>query len=275
MRTMQLKEQNDLQWFETIDINNNLKVIVAFTCRSGGYSQHPYTSLNMATHVNDDYKDVIANRKRFLQMYQMDVAQSVAANQVHGNQVYHVTKKDLGKGSIYPPISDADGLITHENDIALLSFYADCVPIYIWDSHKGIISVAHAGWKGTTLDIGGKMVENFCKNFNSNVGDIQTVIGPSICKTCYQVGPDVVEQFKISFDEKELKQFAIEQAKDQYQLDLWKANEQLLLRRGILPHNLTIMGLCTSCNPNLFFSHRRDHGKTGRMAAVIMQTKVR
>ncbi|OEF96064.1 peptidoglycan editing factor PgeF [Desulfuribacillus alkaliarsenatis] len=269
------QEQADVRWIEINDTCDRQEVKLAFTCRSGGYSVAPYNSLNMAIHVGDVKDVVMKNRQKILSVFNIDISNSVSAEQIHKDSIHIVNKHDIGKGTTdKSPIPETDGLITTEFGIALLSFYADCVPIYVWDVTRGIIGIAHAGWKGTVLDIGGKMVENFSALYNSELSNIKIAIGPSICSNCYEVDDNVINKYKSLFNENELNLIYSCKSEGKYLLDLRKANEILLLKRGILSKHILHMNQCTSCNPDLFFSYRYNQGDTGRMAAIIMQKRI-
>jgi YfiH family protein len=271
MMQFNLRESADLKWYEYKYINNDDSIYLLFTTRNGGMSSNPYTSLNMATHVGDDKQTVLNNRNIILEKYGMNNKYCVSANQTHGDKIEYVTKDDLGKGSIFDPINNADGLITDDYDVVLMSFYADCVPIYYFDKTKKIIGIAHAGWRGTTLDIAAKMLDRFCKKYNSNINDLRVVIGPAICKKCFEIDDTVINEFKKVFNSKEIEEISSKQVNGRYLLDLWKANELLLLRKGVSNNQIHVMSLCTYCEEELFFSYRRENGQTGRMASLIFK----
>jgi len=268
------RESANLKWYEYKHKINNDSIYLLFTTRNGGMSSFPYMSLNTATHVGDDKQTVLNNRNKILEKYGMNNNYCVSANQTHGDIIEYVTKRDCGKGSIYDPINNADGLITDEYDVVLMSFYADCVPLYFFDKTKKIIGLAHAGWRGTTLDIAGKMVDKFCNQYHSNINDLCVAIGPSICKKCFEIDNAVINEFKKIFNRKEIDYISSKKLNGRYLLDLWSANKLLLLRKGLTNNQIHVMSLCTYCNEELFFSYRREQGQTGRMASIIFK-KVR
>lgn len=244
-----------------------------FTTRQGGASAAPYNSLNMALHVSDDEEDVVANRKLLCEAIQMPFEAFTCAEQVHGHRVHHVVQAERGKGRLLraDAIVDADAIVTKEVDICLVSYYADCVPLLFVDPMKRVIGLAHAGWKGTVQQIAVNVVEQMMDRYQCDPKQIQVAIGPSIGKCCYEVDERVilpVEQVmqQLSVD----PQFVLDYRDNGCAMvDLREINRQLLLKAGILPTHIECTTWCTSCSTELFFSHRAEHGRTGRMASWI------
>ena len=167
-------------------------------------------------------------------------------------------------------IKEVDGLVTNLPNIPLMTFYADCVPIYYYDKVNNVIGLVHSGWKGTVSNIAGRMVQTMQEVYNSNPADIICAIGPSICKSCYEVDDVVIDKAKESFNEEEYKQIVEEKQDGKYQLDLHLACKINLMNAGILAENIAMPDLCTCCNNNILYSHRASNGKRGNLAAVIM-----
>jgi len=245
-------------------------LIAGFTTRQGGISQDYYHSFNLGLHVDDDPEHVISNRKKLLQLVDFTEDQWVSANQTHSDHLYHVGKNDGGKGlhSLETALDDVDGLYTTDDDKLLTSFYADCVPLFFLDPGLRLIGVAHAGWKGTVAEIGPKLIRRWEEQFGSRVEDIQVVIGPSIGGCCYEVNDAVIshipEQFRV-------EPVVIAKENGKYMLDLKKCNANFLEKAGVPQQNIEISSWCTSCHQHLFFSHRKEQGRTGRMVAFIGQ----
>ncbi|WP_102347015.1 peptidoglycan editing factor PgeF [Bacillus sp. Marseille-P3661] len=258
-----------------IDIWNKLdkNIVAGITTRNGGISQKPYDSMNMGLHVNDSIVDVIKNRHQLAENVDFSLESWVCAEQVHGNKVLKVTKEDKGKGTLEmaTAIKAVDGIYTKEPNILLTACYADCVPLYFFAPNYGVIGIAHAGWRGTVGDIAGEMVNAWSKNENIPKHEIYACIGPSIGKCCYVVDDFVIEQVKntLHYDTSTLADVYHERSKGQYELDLKHLNYVLLKNAGILTKNIEISTYCTSCRSDLFFSHRRDLGKTGRLMSYI------
>lgn len=253
--------------FEPLNIYNN--IVHGFSTRIGGTSLKPYATLNLGLHVGDKKEDVIKNRERFCNCLGFSLSDTVSLKQVHGNKIFVINEKARGLGSISyeDALGSGDGIITNIPGILLMTYYADCVPIYLYDPVTNSIGLAHAGWKGTVLKIAKTIVEQMSATFGAKPVNCIAIIGPSIGQCCYQVDNTVIEQVKKSFNRwNEL--FSQLDEHNAY-LNLWLANKISLLESGLLNKNIHISNLCTSCLEDHFFSHRRDKGKTGRMTAAI------
>lgn len=250
--------------------NLNSNLCVGFSTRNGGYSRDEFSSMNLALHVDDVREDVIANRKLMSSALNFAFNAWTCAEQVHYNNIEIISESDRGRGRLdrNSAIPSTDGLITDVSDILLTSFYADCVPIYFFDPIKNVIGLAHAGWKGTMLKIGEKMITKMLTVYNSNINDIRVAIGPSIGLCCYEVDNNVVEPLlsTIGLLPKEILK---DNGNGYYNLDIKKVNALIIEKAGIQLNNIEVSSLCTSCNIDLFYSHRKEKGKTGRMASWI------
>lgn len=168
-------------------------VTAAFSSRSGGLSNGPYTSLNIGLHVEDKQETVLANRKRLLDEWSIPFEDCVVADQVHGRHIQFITGEDRGKGmeSTGTAIPSTDGMLTNSG-IALMAFFADCVPVFFFHPDIRIIGLAHAGWKGTASGIAGKMIEKI-SSYGGHPSRCLVGIGPCIGKCCYEVDENVIE----------------------------------------------------------------------------------
>ena len=249
-------------------LNRSLRV--GFSSRHGGESNHPFHSMNLALHVGDNLESVIKNRKKLMNEIGFSFDAWTAADQVHGNNIAIIKKEDKGKGreELNSAIQNTDGIVTNEQDILLTSYYADCTPLFFFDPIKKVIGLAHAGWKGTVLKIGAKMVETFVNDFGSKVEDILITIGPAIDQCCYEVNDQVINPLRNSLSLIPVE-MVVDKKNGHYDLNLKKVNVQILMEAGILPNHIEISTYCTSCDNHLFFSHRKEKGNTGRMAAWI------
>ncbi|NLJ86641.1 MAG: peptidoglycan editing factor PgeF [Firmicutes bacterium] len=241
-------------------------LVCAFSTRVGGVSQGPFASLNLGMHVGDDSQTVLINRQRLSHALGISLDEWVTAEQVHGGAVAVVTDSHRGRGAFSKELAvpGVDGLVTNTPGTWLVCFYADCVPMVFWDIAKGVVGIAHAGWRGALTNIGGAVVRAMQERFGSPVGEIRALIGPAIGPCCYEVGEDVGEKFRSLFGNDVLTQRG-----GRMHLHLPKANYQYLLDGGLLARNIYISRLCTACNRDMFYSYRRDKGPTGRMAAVV------
>ena len=239
-----------------------------FTTRIGGVSQGIYNSLN----TSDDKEDPVENVHRNLELVcgaiGVDYRNLVFAVQTHEDYIRIVEKADLGKGISMPnDINNTDGLMTNIPGIPLITFYADCVPLFFLDKKNKAIAVVHSGWKGTVLKIGAKTIRQMKNVYGTKPEDCLVGIGPSIGPECFEVGQEVADQFAESFGDWSYitKPFG----KGKYLVDLWEANKLMLMDMGVPESNITISGFCTKCNEDLFFSYRRDKGRTGSMSAIM------
>ncbi|MBP0724825.1 peptidoglycan editing factor PgeF [Bacillus sp. RG28] len=252
-------------------INSFENLVAGFTTNNNGVSQGYFSSLNVGLHVNDSQADVVKNRELVAETVGFPLQNWVCSEQIHSNKVEKVEVNDLGKGTIdYEScIKGTDGIYTTEKGVLLTSFYADCVPLFFICPEPGLVGLAHAGWKGTTLNIGSELITEWVENEKAKLDSIQVVIGPSIGNCCYEVDEHVYKKINEAFNSSIPKNVVTKKENGRFQLDLKEANRQLLINRGIKESNIKVTTYCTSCHPNLFFSHRRDNGQTGRMMSFI------
>ncbi|MBQ9512317.1 MAG: peptidoglycan editing factor PgeF, partial [Lachnospiraceae bacterium] len=184
-----------------------------------------------------------------------------------------VTKDDCGKGVTRErDYSDVDGLITNEAGVILVTLHADCMPLYFVDPVHRAIGLAHSGWRGTALGIGQTVVKMMGEHFGTKPEDFICVLGPAICETHYEVGEDVHEAFFNSYgaDCDAYRLFTPSPIlKGKYFFSLARANRMVLERAQVPGEKIHDCGLCTYCESDLFFSHRRDGEKRGNMAAML------
>lgn len=249
----------------------NEHIIHGFSTRLGGVSKEHLSSMNLSFTRGDDKEAVLENHRRFAKALGYDEEQLVFSNQVHHTHFHKVTKADAGKGiTRESDILEIDGLVTNEPGIPLITFYADCVPLFFYDPVKQVIAMAHSGWKGTVERIGAKMIEYMQAEYGCKANDMICAIAPSICQSCYEVSEDVALRFLEVFGDSYGEELLYKKENDKYQLNLHKACEITLLEAGILKEHLDITDLCTCCNPDFFFSHRASHGMRGNLAGVMM-----
>ena len=265
---IQQRQQGELEYLVFPKLEETGVVEHLFTTRTGGVSSGIYSTMNLSFSRGDDPECVRENYRRIGEVLGTDPEHMVASKQTHTTNIRLATEADLGNGITGPSAyDDVDGLATDIPGIALVTFYADCVPLYFVDPVKKAIGLAHSGWRGTVAGMGACMVQFMREHFHSDPKDLIVAIGPSICVDCYEVSEEVAEQFREGFPEDVLQPG---KAEGKYQLDLWKANESILLKAGILPEHLTVTDVCTCHNPEYLFSHRASHGQRGNLAAFLM-----
>jgi polyphenol oxidase len=239
-----------------------------FTTRQGGVSQGIYNNLNTSLVKNDVRGNVLENLERVCSAIGVDCNKLVFSHQVHGDTIRVVTEADLGKGiTIDSDIEEVDALITNVPGVPMITFYADCVPVFILDPVKKAVGLAHSGWKGTTLKIAVKTIQKMSELYGTNPKDCLIGIGPSIEMKCFEIKEDAAALFKQSFNNWE--EFMKKKDEEHYSADLWLAIKLMLRSIGVQEKNITTSGLCTCCNEELFFSHRRDKGATGSLSSII------
>ncbi len=240
-----------------------------FTTRLGGVSEGIFSALNLSFTRGDKREAVEENYRRLAEALEVEYGSFVCSDQTHTTNVLRVGREDAGNGVLRErKYTDIDGLITNEEGVTLITFYADCVPLYFADPVHRAIGLSHSGWRGTAGRMGKVTLEKMQKEFGTNPADVICAIGPSICQNCYEVSEDVAEAFRREFAGRE-EEILINKGNGKYQLDLWKANEIVLTEAGILPEHLEVTNICTCCNPKLLFSHRASQGKRGNLAAVL------
>lgn len=239
--------------------------------RIGGVSEGIYSSMNLSFTRGDLPEAVSENFRRIGRAVGADPEKMVCSQQTHTTNIRIVTEKDAGKGVVRErDYSDVDGLVTNVPGLCLVTFYADCVPLLFVDPVKKVIGSSHSGWRGTAERMGQRTVETMTREFGCRPEDIIAAVGPSICQDCYEVSEDVIEAFRQAFSPEHYRELYYKKPNGRYQLNLWKANEIVLLEAGIRPEHLAVTNLCTCCNPNILFSHRASQGKRGNLAAFLV-----
>lgn len=246
------------------------KVVAGFTTRNGGFSNPPYSTFNLGLHVNDDRISVQKNREHLSKILDFPPTEWACSVQVHDAEIVKVNRHMTGRGvfDYKAGIKDCDGFYTNETNLLLTLCYADCVPLYFYAPSHQLIGIAHAGWRGSVKDIGGRLVKAWIEQEGVKCDEIYAAIGPSISSCCYVVDDQVITLIDNIIADETPKPYSAT-SKDLYSLDLKRLNQLLLLQAGIPIDQIVVSHYCTSCEEQLFFSHRRDKGKTGRMMSYI------
>jgi len=241
----------------------------AFSTRHGGVSGGHCATLNLSFGRGDEPENVRRNYGILCGAIGVDPMKLVFSKQIHNDNVYHVTKKDIGMGLARPSeLTDADALICDIPGIPLVTFYADCVPILLLDPVRGVTALVHSGWRGTVKRILTKALTAMRDEYGCRRDDILAAIGPSIGPCCYEVDGDVAGRIDEALgDIAEGLTFAA--AGGKFMADLWGANLVQLCAFGVPDENITLAETCTMCHSDDFFSHRATGGRRGGMAAII------
>jgi len=266
-----------------------------FSTRGGGYSKAYGGALNLGFTKQDSSVAVERNRTAFLRklgaIERGHTWPLVTLRQIHSDIIHCVNAAPAETLA-------GDGLITSTPGIVLAILTADCLPVILVDTKRRAVGVFHAGWRGTLKRIVEKGVGEMCRYFGTRARDIKAAIGPAIHGCCYEVGPEVRQQFESQFEYaaelfREVKES--DPIREKYPLlflsgrapghselprkiflDLVEANRRQLIAAGVSVKNISASPLCTACHTDLLFSYRAERGVTGRlMAAVAIRPKLK
>jgi YfiH family protein len=257
---MKKNEMNGLTYYVFED-EPFCKVMHGFFTRNGGVSPAPWNTLNLSTTGGDTRENVIENRNRIFKVIGKPIESLYDTWQVHGTRILET---ESPRGLENEPIK-ADGIITKNPNVTLFMRFADCVPLVFSDKKSEIAGIAHAGWKGTLDGIASKMVGLMVRDYGLKPEDICVGIGPCISAKHYNIKEDVFEKAKNIFPD-DWGKFIQKQGSD-INLDLSLANKIMLENSGV--KNIVQSGVCTASSLGEWFSHRAEHGRTGRFAAFI------
>lgn len=235
-----------------------------FSTRLGGVSKGHCATMNISTTRGDDPEAIAENKRRIAAAIGVEVEDMTFTHQTHTTNVAVVREENRGTRFM-----ETDGMVTNVPGICLVTFYADCVPLYFVDPVKKAIGMSHSGWRGTVGKIGKVTIEKMTEVYGSNPEDLVVAIGPSICQDCYEVSEDVIKQFKANFAEGIWPELFYQKNNGKYQLNLWKANEHVFLEAGVKKENIAVTNVCTHCNPDILFSHRTTGNMRGNLSAFL------
>lgn len=236
-----------------------------FTAKSGGVSEGFFSSLNLSFTRPEKRENVMENYRIFCRAAQIPFEQMVMDNYEHGTTVLKVDHADAGKGYLSDALPACDGLITDDSAVSLITGHADCMAFYFVDPVKRCIGLAHAGWRGALGRIGARVVSFMAKEYGSSPADIVAGVGPSICPDCFEVGDNVAQEFAAEFPDLPC---VLERGDARPHVDLWMVAVKQFVEAGVLPGHISLFDVCTMETPRLY-SHRRDKGNTGGMAAYL------
>jgi hypothetical protein len=270
-------------------------LVHGFSTRQGGVSRlspsSPSQDLNLGKVSWDNPRNVVENRRRLLSVLSPDRMKLVVQNQIHSDLIRVIDADSWASSDSSQPLT-GDGLITARPARLLSILAADCIPILLVDVKQRVVAALHCGWRGTLRRIAAKGVGRMRMLFGSRPQDLRAAIGPGIRSCCYKVGSEVEEAFSGQFPywrdvvvsrteprsplEKKYPRIFLPRPTTLERmdatvlyLDLVTANLRQLQEAGIAERNIWSGAPCTSCHPQIFFSHRRDAGRTGRMMGVI------
>jgi YfiH family protein len=266
----------------------------AFSTRPGGQSRlEGQEVLNLGFAGWDSRAAVLANRKRFLAALGAEEMRLVTLRQSHSDEICHLVELPA------QPFR-GDAAVTRTPGLLLAIETADCVPMLLADPQRRAVAAVHAGWRGTLRRIAAQTLGRMQVLFGTRPEDVVAALGPGIGRCCYEVGPEVAQAFAGRFaawaewfkgvpggaqssqmnrsqgpstappPKNSLPQRPVPHGAGQrLKLDLIAANRWQLLDAGMAPANIVASELCTGCRTDLFFSYRRERGRTGRSMGVI------
>ncbi|MBS7299157.1 MAG: peptidoglycan editing factor PgeF [Eubacteriales bacterium] len=249
--------------YYTIDAFENTGLVKhCFTTKHGGVSEGCYESLNLRMNCDDSEENIHENYRIICNELGIDVNSLVLSKQVHKTDIAGVTSADKGNGFVFEnKFESADALVTNEKNVPLVTFFADCVPVFLLDTKKEVLALVHSGWRGTANGISALTVQHMIEHYGSTAEDIIAAIGPSIRKCHFEVGDEVAAEFDERF---------VDRAKEKPYVDLQGCIIEQLIGCGVKRENITDSGICTCCRCDEFYSHRTTGNERGTMAAIAM-----
>lgn len=224
------------------------------TTRKGGVSPDPFGTLNLGRNTEDSMENVRENTAALCRALQISPERLAGSDQVHGSEVLHARQPGFYRGY--------DALVTASRGIYLCIFTADCFPVLLFDPENRVVAAAHAGWKGSAGHIVVKTLERMRRQFRSDPRRVLAWIGTGISQAAYEVDLAVARQFPPVFGTESPQE-------NKMLLDLGGVNRAQLLDAGVPERQIESSPFCASGDSELFYSYRRDAGRTGRMASII------
>ena len=254
---MLLLKEKDNYLFQFLPLLRIPGLVHAVVSRTGGGSRPPYDGLNLSHGVGDDPAAVATNRNRLRQMTGGGI--HVYTRQNHGTSIRTITREAVNRGeSIQTEPMPADALISDVPGIRLLIQTADCQAVMLVDPQKRVVANIHCGWRGSVADIIGRTVLRMVAEFGCDPGQMTAAIGPSLGPCCAEF---------VNFKDEIPRQFWPFRV-GAHHFDFWRISRHQLTTAGLMDDNVLDPGMCTRCNPHLFFSYRAAR-ETGRFAALI------
>ena len=298
-----LVSRGSLKHLESTRLAVEKWVLHGFSSRIGGSSRAPAAGLNLGYVEGDKRHNVERNRKLFFSAIGAAQFPLAEVHQIHSTLVYEVVRGKRGKLEYRPsgysapqaPRPAGDALMTRESGVLLSVRAADCMPVLLADPRRRAVAAVHAGWRGALAGAVEKTVGEMVRIFGSRPDDLLAAVGPSIRACCYQVGDEVVSAFCGRYSEGEsfFRPAPHDKVEDEISqrypllflskkppghgpesvpslhLDLAAVALHQLRRSGLLKSKIQVADFCTACRTDIFFSHRKEGGGTGRMMAVI------
>jgi YfiH family protein len=278
-----LKEIDGLPLYLSPLLNQFSDLTHAFSTRNGGKTAKPMDNFNLGLHLFAEpwITDARENRAKLCAAFSLNSDRLIVPNQPHSNDILFTRETINRKADL-----EVDGITTDAHSLPLILFSADCVPILIFDPIKKVLSIVHAGWRGTASGIVSEALRVMNERCGSAPSDLVAAIGPAIGSCCYPVNSEVVVRLLASLGYSlpvetpvaqllaKIKQLNLEQfflgQDDQICPDLKAINALQLLQAGMT--GIDVSNLCTACNPEIFYSYRQSGGNTGRQGLIAALT---
>lgn len=241
-------------------------VFAGFTTRNGGVSRPPYNSLNLGFNTDDAAHNVEGNRSTLARAFDLPPHLLLTVQQVHGTDVLMIDQEN-------PDVShflkvECDAVVTNQPGIMIGVLVADCFPVLIHDPQRKVVAAVHAGWRGAAGGIIGKTVKAMQESFGSRPQELLAAVGPGIGAHKYEVDRPVRDAFRAGAGNWERISTEVELGK--WRLDLRRSCLIQLEEAGVDPARTEASEEDTCCHRELFFSYRRDGGKTGRQIGFAL-----
>ncbi|HEX3985191.1 MAG TPA: peptidoglycan editing factor PgeF [Acidobacteriaceae bacterium] len=267
-------------------------LVHGFSTRTGGVTtayrpEQRAGELNLGLTQSDPRENVLENRRRLLEALGTPDARLVTLRQIHSSLVRRVKSGDADRTAAWK----GDGMMTDERGLLLAIQTADCIPVLVADTKRRAVAAFHAGWRGTLKRIVESGVNRMRVEYGSRPKDLVAAVGPGIGACCYAVGEEVRSEFSSQFAYAPELFYEVSDAdpvREKYpllfltarapghsnlgpalHLDLMEANRRQLLDAGLRAEAITVIGDCTRCQNNRYFSYRAEQGFTGRMLSVV------
>lgn len=264
-----LQQTNNVSYLSSDLIAQAGGVAHGFSTRLGGVSEGVHHSLNLGLRCGDQPANVVENCNRFFTAIGIPHGHPVYANQVHGAHVRTVTTADVV--DVNPstlPTYEADGLVTAVPGLCLTVFWADCTPILLYDPVRRVIGAVHGGWRGTASGVLSATIEKMVDVYGTNPANILAAIGPALSRCCFETHEDVPNAMTEAMGAAALRHIEMLPT-GKFLVDLKGLNRSQLELAGVTAEHISVSDHCTSCNDDLYWSHRRLGDARGSQAATI------
>lgn len=260
---MRLHQDGALRYY-TFELFDQYGLVHGFFTRQGGVSPEPWQSLNLGGALGDERAHVVENRRRIFAALDRPVESIYDSWQVHGTDVICA----LEPRPLNTESQKADTILTDRPEVTLFMRFADCVPIFLYDPVNKAGGIVHAGWRGTIDQAAAVAVQKMQSYYGSKPEDVLAGIGPSICVDHYEIGrdPNLVERMKQTFNHHSNE--VLKTINGSIHFDLQQANQIVLESAGV--RQIEQARMCTYSHTDEWYSHRAEHGKTGRFGAALV-----